>query len=115
MKNLLLVGTGGMIGSLLRYIVTLTIPDMFVLFLVNGVGSFILGWLTGWAAATKKTASILWTTGVLGSFTTFSTFSAEWLSIIQSDFGFAVLYALIMTVWCFILAAVGMKRGKGLP
>lgn len=108
------VGTGGMLGAVLRYLVTLSIPDMFALVFVNGAGSFILGWLTGRAAATKKEASILWTTGVLGSFTTFSTFSAEWLSIAQSDVWFAVLYALIMTVWCFILAAFGMKWGTGL-
>lgn len=112
MKNTLMVGIGGMVGALLRFVVMLAVPDIFVLWLVNGVGSFILGWLAGRAAATGKAASILWTTGVLGAFTTFSTFSAEWLSIAQSDFGFAVLYALLMTAWSCVLAAFGMKWGK---
>jgi len=114
MKNSLLVGIGGMIGALLRYGVTVVIPDMILLWIVNGVGSFILGWFSGRAVATGKTAPILWTTGVLGSFTTFSAFSAEWLTIAQSDMGFAILYACGMTVWSFILAAFGMKWGNGL-
>ncbi|WP_075619298.1 fluoride efflux transporter FluC [Paenisporosarcina indica] len=114
MKNTLLVGVGGIIGSLLRYSVVLVIPDIFVLWIVNGVGSFLLGWLSGRAIATGKATSILWTTGILGSFTTFSTFSAEWLSVAQADIGLAILYALLMTVWSFILAAFGMKWGRGL-
>jgi len=114
MKNAILVGLGGMIGALLRYTVSISIPDIFVLWVVNGAGSFTLGWFAGRATTTGKTASILWTTGVLGSFTTFSTFSAEWLNIAQNDIGFAVLYAVAMTVWSFILAAFGMIWGKGL-
>lgn len=114
MKNTLLVGTGGMIGALLRFGVMIISPDIFMLWIVNGMGSFILGWLSGRTVATGKAPSILWTTGVLGSFTTFSTFSVEWLSIAQSDLGFAILYALLMTVWSFILAAFGMKWGKSL-
>lgn len=100
-----------MIGALLRYSVMVTAPDMIVLWLENGIGSLVLGWLTGRAVATGKTASVLWTTGVLGSFTTFSTFSAEWLGLIQGNMGLAVVYGLGMTVVCFFAAALGFKIG----
>lgn len=100
-----------MIGALLRYSVMVTAPDMIVLWLENGIGSLVLGWLTGRAVATGKTASILWTTGVLGSFTTFSTFSAEWLSLIQENMALAVVYGLSMTLACFFAAALGFKIG----
>jgi CrcB protein len=111
MKHYVLVGAGGMIGALLRYGVMITVPDILVLWLVNGIGSLVLGWLTGRAVATGKTASVLWTTGVLGSFTTFSSFSAEWLGLMQKDFVFAMIYGLGMTVICFFVAAVGFKIG----
>ena len=111
MKNFLLVGIGGMIGALLRYSVMVTAPDMIVLWLENGIGSLVLGWLTGRAVATGKTASILWTTGVLGSFTTFSTFSAEWLGLMQENMVLAVIYGLGMTLACFFAAALGFKIG----
>ena len=111
MKNVLLVGIGGMIGALLRYSVMVMAPDILVLWLENGIGSLVLGWLTGRAVATGKTASVLWTTGVLGSFTTFSTFSAEWLGLMQENMGLAVVYGLGMTLVCFFAAALGFKIG----
>lgn len=110
-KNFLLVGIGGMIGTLLRYTIMVTTSDMLVLWLENGIGSLVLGWLTGRAVATGKTASFLWTTGVLGSFTTFSTFSAEWLVLMQENMGLAVVYGLGMTLACFFAAALGFKIG----
>ena len=54
MKSFLLVGVGGLIGALLRYSLMLTAPDMLVLWLGNGIGSLVLGWLTGRAVATGK-------------------------------------------------------------
>lgn len=111
MKEFLLVGIGGMIGALLRYSVMLATPDTLVLWIVNPIGSFVLGWLAGRAATTGKPASVLWTTGVLGSFTTFSTFSAEWLDLMQNHFLLAMAYGLGMTLTCFVTAALGYKFG----
>ena len=111
MKNLLLVGFGGMIGSMLRYIVMSTVPDLLVLWVENAVGSFILGWLTGRATATGHKASILWTTGVLGSFTTFSTFSAQWFELMNDNISWGLGYGLGLTIACFVAAAIGFKVG----
>ena len=108
-----MVGIGGMIGTLLRYTIMVTTSDMLVLWLENGIGSLVLGWLTGRAVATGKTASVLWTTGVLGSFTTFSTFSAEWFGLMQENSIGAIFYGLGMTLICFLAAAVGFKIGGG--
>lgn len=113
MKSFLLVGIGGLIGALLRYSLMFIAPDMLVLWLGNGIGSLVLGWLTGRAVVTGKAASILWTTGVLGSFTTFSTFSAEWLGLMQDNIIGAFFYGLGMTLICFLAAALGFKVGGG--
>lgn len=111
MRNFILVGIGGMIGALLRYCVMITAPDLVVLWVENGLGSLVLGWLTGRASVTGNKASVLWTTGVLGSFTTFSTFSAEWFILLQQNILLAIGYGLGMTLVCFLTAAVGFKMG----
>ncbi len=111
MKNSILVGTGGMLGAGLRYTIMITIPDILFLWGINGVGSFILGWLAGRANATGKASSLLWTTGVLGSFTTFSTFSAEWLILLEENIIFSSMYGVGMTLFCFMAAAIGLQLG----
>ena len=105
------MGLGGMIGALLRYGVMVSTPDTMVLWVENGIGSLILGWLTGRAISSGRKASVLWTTGVLGSFTTFSTFSAAWFVLLQDHFVLAMVYGLGMTLVCFLAAAVGFKLG----
>ncbi|WP_040681184.1 CrcB family protein [Paenisporosarcina sp. TG20] len=111
MKSFILVGIGGMVGALLRYCVMVTSPDLVFLWVVNGLGSFVLGWLTGRSVVTGKATSVLWTTGVLGSFTTFSAFSAEWFILLQQNILFAFGYGLGITLICFLTAAIGFKIG----
>lgn len=71
-----LVGTGGAVGALLRYVVgravdSETFPAS--TFTVNVLGTFLLGLVT-FAGAGERTL-LLVGTGVCGSFTTFSSFS----------------------------------------
>ncbi|WP_224332847.1 fluoride efflux transporter CrcB [Haloprofundus halobius] len=73
-----LVGTGGAVGALLRYLVGELVDDeSFPLstLTVNVVGSFVLGVVT--FAGVGDTALLLVGTGACGSFTTFSSFSFE--------------------------------------
>jgi CrcB protein len=54
---------------------------------VNGVGSLLLGLLTGWVLATDgldERWRLALATGFLGSFTTFSTFSVETFQLAES-------------------------------
>lgn len=87
--NILYVGVGGMFGSMLRYWVGWIIPATWFplgTLTVNLVGSFALGALTGLAAKSQlsPTLLLLLGTGLCGGFTTFSTFSNELLVLIQS-------------------------------
>jgi CrcB protein len=73
-----LVGTGGAVGALLRYLVTERIEgEEFPAgtLTVNVVGTFVLGVLTFAGAADEVV--LLVGTGACGSFTTFSSFSFE--------------------------------------
>ena len=82
----LMVGLGGALGSLLRYFVAGTVQPAwwpgfpFGIFVVNITGGLIMGLITGLAALklnmTPEMRAFL-TTGILGGYTTFSTFSLD--------------------------------------
>jgi CrcB protein len=82
----LMVGLGGAVGSLIRYFVAGTVQPAwwpgfpFGIFVVNITGGLIMGLITGLAALklnlTPEMRAFL-TTGVLGGYTTFSTFSLD--------------------------------------
>jgi CrcB protein len=101
-RNILLIGLGGFIGSVARYFVSLlnlqvefyAIPVGTLA--VNVVGSLIIGFLTGIAEkSTLMTADLrlLLMVGLCGGFTTFSTFTNENLMLMQNgQFLSVILY-----------------------
>lgn len=82
LKNILLVGIGGMIGSMGRYLTAHFIRhDSFpyATFTVNILGSLLIGVIMGIAAKQDGLANwrLFLATGVCGGFTTFSAFAWE--------------------------------------
>jgi CrcB protein len=89
MKQLLLVGAGGALGSVARYLAGVLVIRWigggfpFNTLLVNVVGSFIMGLLIAALAkidpprAIATDVRLFVAVGVLGGFTTFSSFSAD--------------------------------------
>ena len=87
----LIVGIGGFIGAVLRFSVHTAVPaDKFPwgTLAVNIIGSFILGYMF-FAYAIDGSLSNEWRAflgiGVLGAFTTMSTFSVETMSLFQEN------------------------------
>jgi CrcB protein len=92
-KNILLIGLGGFIGSVARFFVSrlnvyidfLSIP--LGTLLVNIAGSFLIGFLTG-IADKSAILTVEWRmflmVGLCGGFTTFSTFSSENLMLLHT-------------------------------
>lgn len=106
--NFFAVFLGGAIGAVLRYFIILWVPDVAVLWAVNLLGSFIMGIFQAYyMRQSHPTWKLFWTTGLLGSFTTFSSFSAEWFIQFQISPLSACFYALAMTISCFVVAYLG--------
>lgn len=102
-NSFLLVGAGGAIGSMLRYAVALVITNKnfpYTTFIVNIVGSFVIGLLFGLllkSAVTNYGWKFL-VTGLCGGFTTFSAFSLEGLELLQNQRYFIFIIYVFATI-----------------
>lgn len=90
MKNILLVGVGGMLGSMLRYSASLVIkqPNFpYSTLLVNVLGSLFIGMIMGWSAKQDNAEfwQLLLAIGICGGFTTFSAFAWENLQLLNEQ------------------------------
>lgn len=109
MYPLLLVGIGGAIGSIARYgsgvLVGRLWQSAFPLatMLINITGSLIMGLFIGWLARTtpawQADARLFFAVGVLGGFTTLSSFSLDTVVLIErGEIGQAAFYVLVSVV-----------------
>ena len=122
MLNLALVFFGGGVGSVCRYLfgigwLHLGIKFPFpATFAINVLGGLFMGLLIGWlglrGGAQQGTLRLLVAIGVLGGFTTFSSFSLETVLMIErKDYALAAAYAIcsallaILAVWLGLFVA----------
>ncbi|TGK09720.1 fluoride efflux transporter CrcB [Leptospira selangorensis] len=117
--NLLLVGLGGFLGSVCRYMISQTISKdsgSFPLstFAVNIIGSLLIGVFYGLSQGKiSEDIRLFATVGFCGGFTTFSTFALENLKLLQSGnyFSFFV-YILLSTTVCIAAVLSGVYLSK---
>ncbi|HET7754935.1 MAG TPA: CrcB family protein [Anaeromyxobacteraceae bacterium] len=115
MKELLLVCLGGAIGSGARYLVALwaarvTVSIPLGTFTVNVVGSFLLGVVmtASLRGALSPVARVALAAGVMGGFTTYSSFNWEMLaSLERGAWLVAALYGGVTLVSCLVAGAAG--------
>ncbi len=92
MRDFLLVGFGGFIGSMLRYGISLTFSKFFLskIYLatltVNLLGSLLIGILIGILSKNQTHLSLFLIVGLCGGFTTFSTFSSDGIKLLKNHF-----------------------------
>ena len=117
---LLAVGLGGALGSLLRYVVAGAIQSPATagfpwgIFVVNITGGFLMGVIVELGALKLNLAPEIrafLTVGILGGYTTFSTFSLDSVLLIQRGaYGGAAAYMIGSTV----LSVLALFAGMGL-
>jgi len=122
MQMLLAIALGGAIGALARHYVAGSVTQAlgfaypYGTFAVNMVGSLLMGvFITAFALKFEANPALrgFLTVGVLGSFTTFSTFSLEGALLIQrGDWQGALFYTLGSLVLGVLFLFAGMWLGK---
>ena len=112
------VALGGAIGALLRFYVSETVSSEgfpWATLTVNLVGSLLLGVMTAAVAAStlSETQALLLGTGILGAFTTLSTFSIETATLYDEEQWSALLgYVASSALGGPLLALVGWRVGN---
>jgi len=114
-RTLVGVMIGGSIGAGLRYPVGTWVPGVWTTVVINVLGCLALGfWLT-WAGRRGQVSEglrLMVSVGVLGGFTTYSTFGVEQVALWQSGAFGPALAVLITSLLGGVLAAgLGVRAG----
>ena len=122
MSQLLAIAAGGAVGAVLRFLMSNGVYGLlgrgfpYGTLAVNVLGSLVMGFLyillleRVTAGAELRGALLV---GLLGAFTTFSTFSIETLSLIeQADYMKAVMNMVISVIACVAAAWLGLTLGR---
>lgn len=122
--SLLIVGTGGFIGSVLRFVTTKFVQGScsstfpWGTLAVNVIGSLVIGFLYGLTMRDdlmNRSWQFFLITGVCGGYTTFSAFAVENLAMFnQKMIGSAVLYITITVSVGLLAVFLGAIIGKSL-
>ena len=122
MTQMMAIAAGGAIGALLRYWTSLAVHSRlgsgfpYGTLIVNVLGSLLMGFLYIWLlermpSGVAMRAFLL--IGLLGAFTTFSTFSVETLNLMEAgQIARAVLNALLSVVLCIGSATLGVMLAR---
>ena len=123
----LLVGAGGALGAMARHGTGVLVTRFWgtggfplATLLVNIVGSAAMGVFVGlmahWLPAWQPEARLFFAVGVLGGFTTFSSFSLDTIVLVErGDLLQAGAYVLLSVVLCLLGLYLGLLATRGGP
>lgn len=119
MTNVVLVGLGGFLGTVLRFLIyQLKLHQLFPLstLVINLFGSFLIGlMLSSPLAKTGSNTYQVLVVGVLGGFTTYSAFSGETLSLLLKNQALtAITYVLATMLGGLLCCTLGFLLSKAI-
>lgn len=119
------MGLGSALGGVLRFAVIQIGARLFPgtllpigTWMANILGSFLIGWIAGWLSQTPRALEYPWVSplvmvGVLGGFTTFSSFSLQTLALArEGDWGAAILNVVVSLFACLAAVWAGYRLGN---
>jgi fluoride exporter len=122
MKEVLLLGAGGFIGTIMRYSIQQLVHRHLLVvfplgtFIINITGCLLIGILYGianrhtWLTPEWRLFLI---TGLCGGYTTFSAFSYEGLELLrQGNYGYFSMYAILSVVLGILATTAGFALIK---
>lgn len=121
MKPIVLVALGGALGSVLRFGISQIIVVSWKTFpwqtfLINLLGSLLIGILLGVIEDCKGSTDVFMYFGMIGfcgGFTTFSTFSKESIQLLQQQqYVTVIIYVLLSAIVGLALTAIGYYWAK---
>lgn len=118
MKECIYVMLGGGIGAVLRFMVTTLLNKYFEIkhwatFWVNVTGCFVLGCLFELLIKSGFGIQVFVIVGIVGSYTTFSTFEYENIDLIAHEkYAEFIRYSFFSCLVAFIAVAAGFYTGK---
>lgn len=118
MRRVLYIFLLAFIGGILRgYFTILAGDDHFIAtIIINLIGAFALAFITGALPYLIEISNDLMTglsVGLVGGFTTFSTFSFDSVNLfLNHKIGIGLLYVLVSLIGGLILAQIGNKLGQ---
>lgn len=118
MKQILFIGAGGFVGSVLRYGVGVWTDKWLGDFptgtwLVNLAGSLLIGLLVGFSLRNDQPLYWLLVVGFCGGFTTFSAFALDGIRLLQAgQWSTWLLYALSSVIGGLLMCMAGIWIGQ---
>ena len=111
-----LVFLGGGLGAVLRWSVGLVVPGWWGVLVANLVGSLLLGVLVTSPLSESRPLMALLGTGLMGGFTTYSTFNVNVLEAVSRQaWGEVGLQLGLTLVSCLAGGALGLWVGGQIP
>lgn len=115
----LYVGIGGMIGASMRFAITIVIEQFWhnafplAILIINILGAFVLGYLSTITMSIDPDLKQAITVGIIGSFTTLSTISADTVLLVESgQFMLGLSYLVLNMALGLLLAYCGVTLGN---
>jgi fluoride exporter len=124
MFRFILICLGGAVGTGARYLIAIGAPRLlgtslpYGTLIVNVAGSFLLGAIMHIGLTTALMAPglrLVLATGVMGGFTTYSTFNYETLEYLREGaFAIAALNVAVTVLLCLLAGALGLALARWL-
>ena len=116
-QTLLAVGSGGFLGAIARYYLSISISENYpfnvpvATLSANIIGSFLIGIFAAifmtYTPSNELRGFLI--VGFLGALTTFSTFALQSFYLISTSFTFAIINITLNTVGTILSVAIGYK------